>query len=127
MNNLVQSIKFTHELQENNEIAFLHLLIIQKDSALSFKIFRKPTSRNQLLHSFSEHPDYIKRNIIYNTFSRSLNITDPVFMDDEIEFVYQQFLSLGYTRNYIQRQYYKPAPVSMVIIFWNPVISLQIS
>ena len=61
MNSLVDSIKFTYETQNNNNISFLDLLICQNDTNLSFKIHRKPTSCNQLLHAFSDHPNYIKQ------------------------------------------------------------------
>src|ERR1700755_798932 len=88
MNSLVDSIKFTYETQNNNNISFLDLLICQNDTNLSFKIHRKPTSCNQLLHAFSDHPNYIKQNIIFNTFFQSLRFTDPFFFYEEITFIY---------------------------------------
>ena len=105
MNDLTPTITFTYELQNNNIISFLDLSIIQNNNMLTFKVFRKHTTRNQLLHSFSDHPDYIKKNIIFNSFSRSLTLTDPLYIDNEITFVFQSFLNLGYPHDYIQKQY----------------------
>jgi len=82
----------------------LDLLIIQDNNNLSFKMHRKPTARNQLLHAFSIHPNFIKQNVIYNTFLRSLNISDPRYLEEEIRFVFQQFQSLGYTIAFINKQ-----------------------
>src|ERR1044072_5943326 len=63
--------------------------------------------REKLLHSFSDHPDYIKKNIIFNSFTRLLTLTDPMYMDDELTLVFQMFLDQGYTHYFIQTQYHK--------------------
>ena len=107
MNNLVNSIKFTSEVQNCEGIPFLDLFIIRKDEQLSFKIFRKPTACNQLLHAFSSHPLYIKQNIIFNSFLRTFNLVDPLFLDAEISLIFHQFLSLGYTQLFISKQYHR--------------------
>ena len=108
MNDLIPSIKFTYELQINNIISFLDLSIVQNNNNnLTFKIFRKPTTKNQSLHAFSDHPDYIKKNIILNSFTRSLTLTDPIYIDDELTLIFQMFLDLGYTHYFIQKQYHK--------------------
>src|ERR1044072_5851534 len=79
MNDLIPSIKFTYELQINNIISFLDLSIVQNNNNnLTFKIFRKPTTKNQSLHAFSDHPDYIKKNIIFNSLTRSLTVLSQI-------------------------------------------------
>lgn len=53
---LTPLFKFTIETHNNNCIAFLDILIIQNQDELKFKVYRKPTSCNQLLHALSDHP-----------------------------------------------------------------------
>src|SRR5678816_1301557 len=82
INNLTPSIKFTYETQVDGCIPFLDILIIQTGTSLSFnfKVYRKPTHTNQLLHYFSSPPLHIKNNVIFNMFLRSFNYCDPCLL-----------------------------------------------
>lgn len=56
LNNQLENIKFTMELEENKNIAFLDLLISKKNNgALGHQIYRKKTHMDRYLHARSHH------------------------------------------------------------------------
>ena len=55
-NNLVPSIKFTLEKEQNNRINFLDITVNKNHEDLSFEIYRKPTATNIIIPNDSCHP-----------------------------------------------------------------------
>ena len=55
LNNDEPSINFTYEKESNNTIQFLEILIIKSQNSLTFKVYRKPTNRNDYIHSYFHH------------------------------------------------------------------------
>jgi hypothetical protein len=55
-NNLVPSMKFTLEKEQNNKINVLDITITKNHDGLSFEIYRKPTATNILISTDSCHP-----------------------------------------------------------------------
>ena len=89
LNNLVPSIKFTIELEENDSIAFLDVKIIKENHRLKFSIHRKMTSNNLIIHSKSFHHKQTKQSALRSMFLRALQVVSPQFLDDEINNIYE--------------------------------------
>ena len=49
-NSLHNDIKFTKEIEENNQLLFLDVLIKRKDDKFITSVFRKPTFNGQYLN-----------------------------------------------------------------------------
>ena len=52
LNNVKLSIKFTYELKYNSTLPFLDNLLIRNINKLEFKVYRKPTYKNDYIHFF---------------------------------------------------------------------------
>jgi len=55
-NDLVPSLKFTLEKEQNNQINFLDITINKNQDGLSFEIYRKPTATDIIIPNDSCHP-----------------------------------------------------------------------
>ena len=119
INNLLPTIKFTVESEEDGKLPFLDVLVIHnKDTrSLSFKVYRKPTNSENYIHYYSHHSPNTKANIVTNMFSRALKICDPPYLDQEIDHILLTFKNLGYPQFFLRkclsranRQWYNPRP-----------------
>jgi len=72
INNKQPTIKFTLEVETDNQINFLDLTIRNENSKHIFKIYRKPTQTNQTIHNSSHHP-YQHKISAYNHMINRLN------------------------------------------------------
>ena len=58
------SLKFTHELETNNSLPFLHNLLIRNNDKLKFKLFHKSTCKNDHKHFYSHHNTNTKEELL---------------------------------------------------------------
>nr|VZI24898.1 unnamed protein product [Spirometra erinaceieuropaei] len=66
LNAVFPDIQFTMEEEENNQLAFLDVLVCRKDcGGLKTKVFRKATNTTQILNFNSNHPISHKRSCNY--------------------------------------------------------------
>ena len=119
INNIIPSIKFTVEYEENGKIPFLDVLVMHDaiNHDFSFTVYRKPTNTEGYIHFFSRHADTVKRNVVSNMFNRALRICDPIYLDEEILHIKDSFTKLGYPLHFIEKclskarkQFYNPQP-----------------
>ena len=68
LNNVEPSIKFTYELEYNSTLPFLVILLIMNIYQLEFKVYRKPTCKNDHIHFYSHYENNTKRGIIIVCF-----------------------------------------------------------
>ena len=115
INRLVPSIDFTCEWERNGSIPFLDTTVHRLSSGFSFAVYRKPTHSNQFIHFFSWHPEHVKRGVLYTLFLRAYRICDQVFLKQEIDFLYNSFLRVGYPMHFVdsvhkrvKRNFYNP-------------------
>ena len=101
VNSLVPSIKFTCEWEQDDSIPFLDTTIHRLTSGFSFAVYRKPTHSNQFIHFFSWHPDHVKRGSLHTLFLRAYRICDGVYLNREIDFLYNAFMRVGFPKRYI--------------------------
>lgn len=96
LNNLVPTIKFTLETENNCTLPFLDVLVHRCDRSFKFEIYRKPTNINSFIHNFSNQENKIKKSVFITMFLRALNIVSPEFLDNEINNIYK----IGYDHKY---------------------------
>ena len=107
INNLVPSIKFTLEKENNGSLAFLDILIHRKEFEFKFNIYRKPTNNLKYVHYFSGHTNKIKMSVFSSMFLRALRIVSPEYFDAEIHKIYEIGKNLEYPINIITKSYNK--------------------
>ena len=66
LNAINNNIQFTMETETENEICFLDLTVIKNRDNLKFKIYRKPTTTDVIIHDESHHP-YPQKLAAYNS------------------------------------------------------------
>ena len=64
LNNVKPSIKFTYELESNSTLPFLDILLIRNINKLEFKVYRKPSCKNDHIHFYSHYNNNTKKGII---------------------------------------------------------------
>nr|VZI51440.1 unnamed protein product [Spirometra erinaceieuropaei] len=71
LNAVFLDIQFTMEEEENNQLAFLDVLVCRKDfGGLRTKVFRKATNTMQVLNFNSNHPISHKRSCVRTPYRR---------------------------------------------------------
>jgi hypothetical protein len=73
LNSLYPSIKFTYELEKNNQLAFLDLLLT-RNVKISYDVYRKPTHTNNYIHHDSFVHDSHKLGAFHALVHRLVNI-----------------------------------------------------
>jgi hypothetical protein len=71
VNSIRPTIQFTMETEANNNIPFLDVHVIRKQSAIITTVYRKPRHTDRYLNFHSNHPPHVKRGIIRSLHSRA--------------------------------------------------------
>ena len=71
INQTIENIKFTKEEEQNNQLAFLHVLSTKtNDGTINTQVYRKKTHTDQILNFNSNHPTQHKISCIRTLFNR---------------------------------------------------------
>ena len=71
INNTTENIKFTKEEEDNNQLAFLDILLTRTDDGtINTQVYRKKTHTDQILNFTSNHPTQHKISCIRSLFNR---------------------------------------------------------
>ena len=96
LNNVEPSINFTDEKGSNNTIPFLDIIIIKSPNSLSFKVYRKPTNKNDYIYFYSHQNNKTKTGLIIGFYLRTLRIWSLQYLNEEFEFMEHSLKSLKY-------------------------------
>ncbi|BHF72323.1 hypothetical protein SprV_0401538700 [Sparganum proliferum] len=105
LNSVFPDIQFTMEEEENNQLAFLDVLVCRKDcGGLKTKMFRKTTNTTQILNFNSNHPISHKRSCV-RTLNRRVetHCSEPEGKVAESQYLQRVFRENGYPRNFVNR------------------------
>ena len=75
LNQLVPSIKFTMEIENNSCLPFLDVMVHRCDRKFKFSVYRKPTNISAYVHYYSAHSNKTKKKIPEYLDEETLNIT----------------------------------------------------
>ncbi|BHF79242.1 hypothetical protein SprV_0602236200 [Sparganum proliferum] len=105
LNNVFQDIQFTMEEEENNQLAFLDVLVGRRDSGgLKTKVFRKATNTMQVLNFNSNHPISHKRSCVRTLYRRvETHCSEPEDKIAELQYLRRVFKANGYPHNFVNR------------------------
>ncbi|BHF70809.1 hypothetical protein SprV_0301386200 [Sparganum proliferum] len=98
-------IQFTMEEEENNQLAFLDVLVCRKDcGGLKTNVFRKATNTLQVLNFNSNHPISHKRSCVRTLYRRvETHCSEPEDKIAELQYLRRVFKANGYPRNFVNR------------------------
>nr|VZH94040.1 unnamed protein product [Spirometra erinaceieuropaei] len=105
LNAVFSDIQFTMEEEENNQLAFLDVLVCRKDcGGLKTKVFRKATNTMKVLNLYSNHPISHKRSCVRTLFRRvETHCSEPEDKIAELQYLRRVFKANGYPRNFVDR------------------------
>ncbi|BHF64138.1 hypothetical protein SprV_0200713700 [Sparganum proliferum] len=105
LNTVFPDIQFTMEEEENNQLAFLDVLVCRKDCGeLKTKVFRKATNTMQVLNFNSNHPISHKRSCVRTLYRRvETHCSEPEDKIAELQYLRRVFKASGYPRNFVNR------------------------
>nr|VZI35608.1 unnamed protein product [Spirometra erinaceieuropaei] len=105
LNSVFPDIQFTMEEEENNQLAFLDVLVCRKDcGGLKTKVFRKATNTTQILNFNSNHPICHKRSCVRTLFRRvETHCNEPEDKVAESQYLRRVFRENGYPRNFVNQ------------------------
>ena len=102
------NIKFTYELEVGSALPFLDLNIRRTTNALSFEIYRKPTSTDHVIHYRSSHPLNLKLAAFHSLFHRLVSTPlDEAAYKNELNIIRQIARVNGFPDNIINNMYHK--------------------
>nr|VZI48361.1 unnamed protein product [Spirometra erinaceieuropaei] len=105
LNAVFPDIQFTMEEEENNQLAFLDVLVCRKDcDGLKTKVFRKATNTMQVLNFNNNHPISHKRSCVRTLYRRvEMHCSEPEDKMAELQYLRRVFKANGYPRNFVNR------------------------
>ncbi|BHF80201.1 hypothetical protein SprV_0702332500 [Sparganum proliferum] len=105
LNAVFPDIQFTMEEEENNQLAFLDVLVCRKDcGGLKTKVFRKATNMMQVLNFNSNHPISHKRSCVRMLYRRvETHCSEPEDKIAELRYLRRVFKANGYPRNFVNQ------------------------
>nr|VZI28672.1 unnamed protein product [Spirometra erinaceieuropaei] len=105
LNSVFPDIQFTMEEEENNQLAFLDVLVCRKDcGGLKIKVFRKATNTTQILNFNSNQPISHKRSCVRTLFRRvETHCSEPEDKVAESQYLRRVFRENGYPRNFVNQ------------------------
>ncbi|BHF66409.1 hypothetical protein SprV_0200942600 [Sparganum proliferum] len=109
LNTVFPDIQFTMEEEENDQLAFLDVLVCRKDcGGLKTKVFRKATNTIQVLNFNSNHPISHKRSCVRTLYRRvETHCSEPEDKIAELQYLRRVFKANGYPRNFVNRCIHK--------------------
>jgi len=97
LNNQLEHIKFTMEVEENGSLPFLDVLTMKRaNGSLVHKVFRKKTHIEQYLHAGSHHHLAQKFGVLETLATRALRIFDDEHLEEEKLYLLKVFKDNGY-------------------------------
>lgn len=108
INRVHPAIEFTIEHEHNNSINFLDLTITKNDSELQFSIFHKPSSTDNIIPYYSNHPINHKLGAFHSLFHRLFNIPmNNSSFNKELSFISQLARNNDYPLHIINKIYFR--------------------
>lgn len=100
------SIKFTIELEANNQLPFLDILVKKADNTYETSVYRKPTHTNRYLNFNSNQHTNIKKGVVKCLYDRAKIISsNDEILTNEKKFIKTVLLNNQYPESFVDRQF----------------------
>ena len=103
LNSVDPKIQFTLEKEINGKLPFLDTVIMRSGGEVKFKVYRKPTNKEDYVHFFSGHSERVKNGIVIGFFLRAFRICSEEFLQDDSSHIFHTFQKLHYPQGYLVR------------------------
>ena len=104
MNILHPKIKWTSEIEKDNQISFLDILIIRNGESSETTVYRKESCSDRYIHFSSAQAWQEKVAAIRTLKHRALTYcSNPTLLENELNHLLKVFLQNGFPNNTIQR------------------------
>lgn len=103
INTLHQTLKFTIEIESNNQLPFLDMLVIRENNTLSFDWYQKPIASGRILNWHSSHPYRMKLNIGISFANRVLTLSHGKFHNKNEKIIKELLHKNNFPPNIIKR------------------------
>ena len=102
---ITENIKFTKEEEDNNQLAFLDILLTRNDDGtINTQVYRKKTHTDQILNFNSNHPTQHKISCIRSLFNRiDTHCKTEQAKQTERKYLYSTFMKNNYPRNFVNK------------------------
>lgn len=104
LNSVHGNIELTIEEEKDQKMAFLDTCIVRTETCFKFKVFRKPTNKEDYVHFYSGHNERTKSGIVIGFFLRAFRICDKEYLKEEFEHIYETFEKLKYPKGFLIKQ-----------------------
>jgi len=112
LNSIHPNIKFTVEMEVNQNISFLDLSICRNGiSDFKYRWYCKPTSSGRMLNFYSNHPYSQRLNVLTNFIIRALRLSHLDFWDELKTVIFQRLLDNGYPIKLIKKVWHRECGV----------------
>ena len=102
LNNKHEKIKFTHELEHDNSLAFLDVKVTKVDNKFITGVYRKPTFTGLGTSFFSYDPIIFKINAVKTLIFRAFNLSSNfINFHTEVQFLTKFFVNNGFPKSII--------------------------
>ena len=103
-NSIHEKIKFTKEIETNNQISFLDIYITKTDDNIQTKIYRKPTYTGLYTKWDSYIPLKHKKSLVFSLLHRAFHIcSDYKIMHKEFQFITSILQNNGYPLYFVNK------------------------
>ena len=103
MNKVDSKVQFTVEHEKNGSLPFLDTSIERAEAKFKFKVYRKPTNKEDYVHYYSGHSERVKSGVVIGFFLRAFRICDEEYLTEEIEHITETFTRLKYPKGLLIR------------------------
>ncbi len=105
INNTTKNIRFTKEEEQNNQLAFLDVLLTRtNDGTIHTQVYRKQTHTDQILNYNSNHPTQHKISCIKTLFNRiNTHCNTEHAKVEERKYLYSAFAKNNYPRAFTNK------------------------
>ena len=112
LNSLHPKIKWTSEIEKDNQISFLDILIIRNGESSETTVYRKESCSDRYIHFSSTQAWQEKVAAIRTLKHRALTYcSNPTLLENELNHLLKVFLQNGFPNNTIQRILFKEKTV----------------
>ena len=105
INNTIENIRFTKEEEQNNQLAFLDVLLTRTDDGtINTLVYRKKTHTDQIVNFNCDHPTQHKISCTKTLFNRiDTHYNTEQAKRTERRYLYSTFMKNNYPRNFINK------------------------